>query len=297
MENQVDESKFELSVLGALGIMGSTIFYVFIILAILLIFLFPLGLIIGEFTAVSFEKLKEIANLLSVPIVKIIIIVIAVKKAKKMSNNNFRIKYVGKLNCKLLLSVILLMIGYYFWYQSSIGVITNKIPLPNFLEGAVKEMELHPYFEIFSMVIVAPIYEEFLMRGILLAGLLNRYSPKKAIIISALIFGIYHLNITQFVNATLIGLILGMIYYKTNSLILCIAVHMTNNIFATIVWGAKEYMGYSPNIISFFLGVIIFIGSAMLFFRYLRESDADSGWDKLYKKRRDLDEDTREIKI
>ncbi|MCS5422330.1 hypothetical protein, partial [Psychrilyobacter sp. S5] len=143
MENQARESKFELSVLGALGIMGSTIFYVFIIFAGLLIFLFPIGLIIGEFTPVSFEKLKEIANLLSEPIFKIILIVVAVKKAKKISDNNFRISYLGKLNYKLLLSVILLMIGYYFWYQSSIGVVTNKIPLPEFLEEVFKDMELH----------------------------------------------------------------------------------------------------------------------------------------------------------
>ncbi|NDI78723.1 MULTISPECIES: CPBP family intramembrane glutamic endopeptidase [Psychrilyobacter] len=278
MENQARESKFELSVLGALGIMGSTIFYVFIIFAGLLIFLFPIGLIIGEFTPVSFEKLKEIANLLSEPIFKIILIVVAVKKAKKISDNNFRISYLGKLNYKLLLSVILLMIGYYFWYQSSIGVVTNKIPLPEFLEEVFKDMELHPYPAIFSIAIIAPIYEEIFMRGIILAGLLNRYSPKKAIIISALIFGISHFNIVQSVNATLIGLILGMIYYKTNSLILCIAVHMTNNIFAMIMGVAKEYMGYSPNIISFLAGVIIFIGSAMLFFRYLRELGENLGW-------------------
>ncbi|MCS5423210.1 hypothetical protein, partial [Psychrilyobacter sp. S5] len=61
-------------------------------------------------------------------------------------------------------------------------------------------------------------------------------------------------------------------------LILCIAVHMTNNIFAMIMGVAKEYMGYSPNIISFLAGVIIFIGSAMLFFRYLRELGENLGW-------------------
>ena len=209
---------------------------------------------------------------------KIIIVILVVKKAKKISDNNFRISYMGKLNYKLLMSVILLMIGYYFWYQSSIGVVTDKIPLPKILEEAVKDMELHPYPAIFSIAIIAPIYEEIFMRGIILAGLLNRYSPKKAIIISALIFGISHFNVVQSVNAIVIGLILGMIYYKTNSLILCIAVHMTNNIFAMIMGGAKEYMGYSPNIISFFLGVVIFICSALLFFRYLRELGENLGW-------------------
>lgn len=284
MENQGNGNKFELSVLGALGFIGSTTFYFLIILAILTAFALFIGFIIGELTPISLETLKESSKLVSEPIFDIIIIAVAVKKAKKMSDNNFRIKYMGKLNYKLLGSVILLMMGYYLWYQSSIGVITDKIPLPGFLKEAIKEMELHPYSAIFSMAIVAPIYEEFLMRGIVLAGLLNRYNPRKAIIASALIFGISHFNIVQSVNTTLIGLILGVIYYKTNSLILCIAAHMSNNIFAGIMGGVKEYMGYSPTIISFLIGMMIFIGSGVLFFRYLRESDENLRLNKLSKK-------------
>ncbi|NDI78727.1 MULTISPECIES: CPBP family intramembrane glutamic endopeptidase [Psychrilyobacter] len=291
MESQARESKFELSVLGAVW---TIILYELIISALIW---GPFSEIYDSISFGNMENTKEIIGILGNIILRIIIVILVVKKAKKISDNNFRINYLGKLNYKLLLSVILLMIGYYFWYQSSIGVITDKIPLPEFLEEVFKDMELHPYSAIFSIAVIAPIYEEIFMRGIILAGLLNRYNPKKAIIISALIFGISHFNVVQSVNAIVIGLILGMIYYKTNSLILCIAVHMTNNIFAMIMEGAKEYMGYSSNIISFLAGVIIFIGSALLFFRYLRESDENLKADKLYKKRRDLDEDTGKIKI
>lgn len=112
------------------------------------------------------------------------------------------------------------------------------------------------------------------MRGIILGGLLNRYSPKKVIIASVLIFRAWHFNILQFVNTTLVG----MVYYKTNSLILCIAAHMTNNTISVIM----EYTEHSFNAI-IFLGVIIFIGSAMLFFRYLKEFDGKLGINKSYK--------------
>ncbi|UUV17832.1 CPBP family intramembrane metalloprotease [Fusobacteria bacterium ZRK30] len=285
MEDQARESKFELSVLGAVWMV---VFYSFIVGVIMGLLWIPFSLIIDTiYSKYSFENIqniKAVMNLLGESILDFIIIVLIIKKAKKMSENSFRIKYMGKLNYKLLLSVICLMIGYYFWYHSSIGVITDKIPLPEWLKEAEMEMELHPYSTFFSMGIVAPIFEEFLMRGVILAGLLNRYNPKKAIIISALIFGIWHFNIVQSVNATLIGLLLGIIYYKSNSLILCIALHMTNNIFAGIMGEAKEYMGYSPTIISFLVGVIIFIGSAMMFFRYLRESDEKLKLNKLCEK-------------
>ncbi|WP_051251689.1 CPBP family intramembrane glutamic endopeptidase [Psychrilyobacter atlanticus] len=285
MENQTRESKFELSVLGAVW---TVVFYSIIVGVIMIVLWTPFSLIIDSiYSTYSFENIenvKAVMNLVGNTILKIIIIVLAVKKAKRMSDNNFRIKYMGKLNCKLLISVIFLIIGYYFFYQSSIGIITDKIPLPEWLKEIEREMELHPYITFVSMAIVAPIFEEFFMRGVILTGLLNRYNPKKAIIVSALIFGIWHFNIVQSVNTTLIGLVLGIIYYKTNSLILCITLHMTNNIFAGIMGEAKEYMGYSPTIISFLIGMMIFIGSGVLFFRYLRESDENLKINKLSKK-------------
>lgn len=285
MEKQTRESKFELSILGAVW---TVVFYSIIVGVIMTVLWTPFSLIFDSVShTYSFENIqniKAVMNLAGESILDFIIIVLVIKKAKRISNNNFRIKYMGKLNYKLLLSVIFLIIGYYLWYHSSIGVITDKIPLPEWLKEVEREMKLHPYSTFFSMGIVAPIFEEFIMRGIILAGLLNRYSPRKAIIVSALIFGLWHFNIVQSVNATLIGLLLGIIYYKTNSLILCIALHMTNNIFAAIMDVVKEYMGYSPTVISFLLGVIIFIGSAMMFFRYLRESDENLKLNKLSKK-------------
>lgn len=82
-----------------------------------------------------------------------------------------------------------------------------------------------------QVVITAPILEELLFRGIILNGLLSKYKKnyKKAIIISALIFGIAHLNIPQGVNAFIIGIIIGGIYYCTGSMKLSIFAHFINN--------------------------------------------------------------------
>ncbi|MGB6127424.1 MAG: CPBP family intramembrane glutamic endopeptidase [Psychrilyobacter sp.] len=277
MENQSRDSKFELSVLGAVW---TVVFYTLIIPVLI----GPFYMIYDSIPFGDMENTKEIIGILGNIILRIIIVILVFKNIKKNRDENFKIEYMGKLNYKLLLSVILLIMGYYLWYQSSIGIIMDKVPLEEWIKEVEREMELHPYYEIFYGATVAPIFEEIFMRGIILAGLLSRYSPKKAIIISALIFGIWHFNIHQSVNATLIGIILGIIYYKTNSLILCITLHMTNNIFAMIMGVAKEYMGYSPNIISFVVGVIIFIGSAILFFQYLKGLDEKLEMNKLYEK-------------
>ncbi|NFP89960.1 CPBP family intramembrane glutamic endopeptidase [Clostridium sporogenes] len=112
---------------------------------------------------------------------------------------------------------------------------------------------------IISLIIIAPIFEEILMRGIILEGFLNKYKPVTAIIASSIIFGAMHLNIPQFINATIIGIL----YYKTRSLALCIVAHMLNNAIASL--------GIQLNAISFFIGAVIFIISGIFFQRYIRE--------------------------
>ena len=84
------------------------------------------------------------------------------------------------------------------------------------------------------VVIMAPLFEEMLFRGIIQGGASHEYGPVKAILVSSAIFGLIHLVPQQVINAFLCGLILGYIYYRTGSLIPVIAIHLLNNAFAYI---------------------------------------------------------------
>ena len=77
--------------------------------------------------------------------------------------------------------------------------------------------------------IFAPIFEEWLCRGMVLRGLLTRMKPGWAIVVSALFFALIHMNPWQALNAFLIGLVMGYIYYKTGSLWLTMLIHFVNN--------------------------------------------------------------------
>ena len=70
-------------------------------------------------------------------------------------------------------------------------------------------------FSFLLVVIAAPILEELIFRGILLDGLLKKYTPFKAILLSSFLFGFVHLNPWQFVTGLLIGIFSGWVYYKT----------------------------------------------------------------------------------
>jgi uncharacterized protein len=86
-----------------------------------------------------------------------------------------------------------------------------------------------PWKGILAVVVVAPIVEEIIFRGMILRGFLKHYSVKKSILLSALLFGIVHMNPWQFVTAFVAGIILGWWYVKTESIITTIFGHTLNN--------------------------------------------------------------------
>ncbi len=109
-------------------------------------------------------------------------------------------------------------------------------------------------------VIAAPFLEEFIFRGIILDGLLKRYSPLKSIIFSSILFGIVHLNPWQFVSAFLFGIIAGWVYYKTTNLTLPILMHFASNLFSIITgYFSDDPMLQNQTIIEYYGGIFYFI--------------------------------------
>ncbi len=80
------------------------------------------------------------------------------------------------------------------------------------------------------IVALAPaICEELAFRGFVLSGLRRSGSTTAAIVISSLFFGITHAMNQQSLSAVLMGIVLGFIGVRTNSLLPCAAFHFTNN--------------------------------------------------------------------
>jgi len=91
---------------------------------------------------------------------------------------------------------------------------------------------IDPMVLLLGGVLIGPVCEEIFFRGIILEGFAKKYDPTKAIIFSALIFGLIHLQPLQVIGAFFAGLILGWIYLKTKSLWVVIALHVINNFIA-----------------------------------------------------------------
>ena len=109
----------------------------------------------------------------------------------------------------------------------------------------MKQMTGGPFWSSFLVVaIFAPIFEEWLCRGMVLRGLLTKMKPVWAIVVSALFFAVIHANPWQALNAFLIGLVMGYVYYKTGSLILTMIIHFVNNGTSVILSNIESMKDY-----------------------------------------------------
>lgn len=99
----------------------------------------------------------------------------------------------------------------------------------------IDQMGVHGGWSVLMLVVLAPIMEEVLFRGILLESVRSKHSAGRAIVVSALMFGVIHLIPQQVVNAFVIGLILGYIYVRTESLWPVIVIHALNNAMAYVI--------------------------------------------------------------
>ena len=108
-------------------------------------------------------------------------------------------------------------------------------PMPEWIESTMEQLLKAPlWITLISVSVFAPVFEEWLCRGVVLRGLLAKNSPKTAIIVSAVFFAVIHFNPWQAIPAFILGLLFGYVYYKTGSLKLTMLMHCANNTMAAI---------------------------------------------------------------
>jgi membrane protease YdiL (CAAX protease family) len=83
--------------------------------------------------------------------------------------------------------------------------------------------------------ILGPVFEELLFRGLVFGELRKIMPVKVALVLQALLFGVYHLNVVQGAYAFLLGLLIGYVYYRSNSIIAPVIIHIAINSLSVIV--------------------------------------------------------------
>ncbi len=112
------------------------------------------------------------------------------------------------------------------------------LQMPDWMEANFSQIT-ESWLGIACVTLIGPIVEELLFRGAVTKELLRKYNPSTAIVISGLLFGLIHINPAQVLGASLIGILLAWLYWRTGSLIPCMVLHVFNN--ALTVWFGKAF--------------------------------------------------------
>lgn len=87
----------------------------------------------------------------------------------------------------------------------------------------------------FFAAVAAPVFEELTFRGVIFSGIRKSGSAVQAIVWSAVLFGLFHMNLNQMCYAIALGIFFGALREVTGSIIPSIICHMTINGSSTIV--------------------------------------------------------------
>lgn len=132
--------------------------------------------------------------------------------------------------------LIFIVIQPFVWF---LGWINALIPLPSFYmhfekvqDSILKDFlsgNMSVWFILINVALVPAIFEEFMYRGFFLNILKKSGGPALAIILSGIMFGAYHIRFTQFIPLSFLGMLLGFLAWKSDSIFPAMTGHFVNN--------------------------------------------------------------------
>ncbi|MDR2535461.1 MAG: CPBP family intramembrane metalloprotease [Treponema sp.] len=171
-----------------------------------------------------------------------IVLFLGFKKTKRSFNDVFKF---NKVSPSLWFTVTLFMAGLVIITSELDNLVNYLLPMPEAFIQVFDMLTKKQIFavEIIIVVVIPGFMEELLFRGLILDGLNRNYSIKKAMIISAFLFGLIHLNPWQFYSGFIIGLISAWICIRANTILLSIYMHLFNNLSYAVT---VKYSGFIP---------------------------------------------------
>ncbi len=163
-----------------------------------------------------------------------VVLWVALKRRGERPREAFPLRPV---RASLLGAITLTILGTTIVMSEADNLLRSLLPPPRWLEELFEQLlfgERGLWASLVLVALVAPLSEELLFRGVVLRGFLARYPARRAIVLSALLFGATHFNPWQFPSATVFGLLAAWWYLRTGSLVPCLFGHALNNAVPTL---------------------------------------------------------------
>jgi membrane protease YdiL (CAAX protease family) len=153
---------------------------------------------------------------------------------RKKEINLFHRCKLKKINFKNSSLIALSSFGLALFSGSLVNILIDIFPSYNEASAAI-ESNMGSVLGIVSVVLVIPIFEEVLFRGLIYNELKTHLNIVIAIILQSLIFAIAHGNMLQGIYAFIMGAVVAIIYDKTGSIFAPILFHVTYNLLGSII--------------------------------------------------------------
>ena len=140
--------------------------------------------------------------------------------------------------CLLLaFSALFLLDEVVFWQEQLTGVPAGLSPEIQRLLHADSALQFGWIF--FALALVPAICEEFLFRGFILGRFLETGQPGQSLMMTSLLFGLFHRNLSALLPTTLAGVMLAFIVWRTGSLYYAFVIHALVNTWAIVVINSR----------------------------------------------------------
>ena len=225
MEESLKATRKHFSKLGGMFILGTIIIYAVQLIPVALVQVFKPEWLMDANISLMISMLPM--YLIGMPILIVLVKTVPAEKVekKKMKAGHFvlaalmcfGLAYASNFIGTILTTVIGMLKG---------GMVQNAI-----MNIATS---INVYLAVLFMVICAPLIEEYVFRKLIVDRTI-KYGQGVAVLLSGLMFGLFHGNLNQFIYAFAIGCFLAFLYVKTGNLKITIIIHMIFNFLGGVV--------------------------------------------------------------
>ena len=149
-----------------------------------------------------------------------------------LKRTGYRIQFLSNLSLTGIMAAVCCSVLFYLLLDCCLDPIFERIfpASEQDYQETIENLRKSPVTALLQAAVIAPFIEEILMRGFVLGGLKNTYGAAAALVISAALFALLHFNMVQTLSAFICGIILGILYLKTESLLCCMVAHCGYNL-------------------------------------------------------------------
>ncbi len=205
------------------------------------------------------ESQKWLSIIIHLPILTMLIGSVLVLKVYEI-NLNFELKSLSYTKISVLLFVFICCFVFSFLYEMLLNIGSGKL---FFIKLIMPKLSWSKFSYFLIVLIIGPVVEEVLYRRIIFVKLKKHYSLLVSVLISSILFSVFHMDINNLVPAFIAGIFFAYVYHITKSLTVVIVFHSLDNLMINFATTTK--VNFEPIVFVLYLTMFMMAFVGLIF--------------------------------